>query len=92
MDKSFKSMLLLKHYKTVLKHNAHKNPPAVRCSFVLWAVESLTCLANRKLHLLRHDDLKQGRSEVDDLVGLKHTEQTQWDTTSRGQVLIFISN
>lgn len=35
----------------------------------------LTCLANRKLHLLWHNDLKQGRGKVDDLVGLKHTSR-----------------
>lgn len=35
---------------------------------------SLTCLANRKLHLFRHDDLKQGRGKVDNFVGLMDTK------------------
>lgn len=45
-------------------------------SLKLFCSRNLTRLANRKLHLLRHNDLKQGRGEVDDLVGLKHKEET----------------
>lgn len=45
-------------------------------SLELFCFSNLTRLANRKLHLLRHNDLKQGRGEVDDLVGLKHKEET----------------
>lgn len=44
----------------------------------LFCFRNLTCLANRKLHLLRHNDLKQGRGKVDDLVGLKNKEKTYW--------------
>lgn len=36
----------------------------------------LTCLTHWKFNLIRHDDLQQTWSKVDDLIGLKHTDNT----------------